>query len=265
MKSYVAAIAVIAVIVLAGLGAGIAWSYPRPRRRPSRSRSGYRPMNRPGSSLSPTTRAFRPERPQCHHRNYPRPCDPPTDANKRRTWRIRRSTPVVEDVGDQDIRIRLGCIDSTRRRISSAGRIAGIGTVADLRERRSAFRGGPSEFYLGRFLDLNGMSLGNVTLVNVRHPSSSMPSPTAASMRRRLEHAYRYRLGSGWEAPSSSGRLRAASRDIPCDDRGTTGSPAIRKTIERVLKSLGQAEEYASRPSGRGEGTRAETAELHGC
>lgn len=80
---------------------------------------------------------------------------------------------VAEALNGSEIRV-IASIDQAQGYYLVARRDRGITTLADLEGKTIALsRGGAAEFYLGRALELQGLSITNVTLLD-------MPSPTAA-------------------------------------------------------------------------------------
>jgi NitT/TauT family transport system substrate-binding protein len=129
-----------------------------------------------------------------------------------------------------------------------ARKAPGIENIADLKGKRI---GVPlktaAEFYLGRFLDLQGMSVNLVTLINVG-PSQSVNALTngdvdAVIAWRPNVNAIEDRLGSGtakW--PAQSGQ--AAYCVLVGTDSWVKKAPA---RVNRFLKSLARAEDYLVR------------------
>lgn len=121
----------------------------------------------------------------------------------------------------------------------------GIVNVSDLKGKKIGVdRCGIGGFYLGRFLDLHGMSIREVTLVDMP-PSQFVESLTNGSIDALISGAYidqiQERLSSNvvlWPAQSSQSGYWVMS----C--RGDWASSHLEQ-IKRILKSLDQAEGYA--------------------
>ena len=124
----------------------------------------------------------------------------------------------------------------------------GINTVADLKEKKIGIpRNTIAEFYLGRFLELNGMKIQDVSLVDVP-PPQSMDAITRGNIDGVIV----------WQPYSSQIRARLADRaaafpiqssqpgygTIACRNDWINGRPEI---VNRFLKSLAQAEDYLTR------------------
>jgi len=124
----------------------------------------------------------------------------------------------------------------------------GINTVADLKGKRIGIpRNTIAEFYLGRFLELNGMNMGDVFVIDVP-PSQSMKAITSGSTDGVIV----------WEPYSSQIRMhladKAAAFPVQSNQPGYGAVTARKEWIERqpgivnrFLKSLAQAEDYTVR------------------
>jgi ABC-type nitrate/sulfonate/bicarbonate transport system substrate-binding protein len=117
---------------------------------------------------------------------------------------------VVGDVFDKEnIRV-LGCIDKFQTTYIIGRKDKGIEGVSDLKGKKIGIhRGGIGEFYLGRFLDLHGISLKDVTITDMP-PSQWVQAITNGSVDALIGGAYidqiQERLGSNivlWPAQSS--------------------------------------------------------------
>jgi NitT/TauT family transport system substrate-binding protein len=123
-----------------------------------------------------------------------------------------------------------------------------IKTVADLKGKRIGIpRNTIAEFYLGRFLELNGMNIRGVSLVDVP-PPQSMGAITSGSIDGVI----------AWEPYSSQIRVRLADRAVALPVQSNQpGYGAVagrndwinghREVVSRFLKSLAQAEDYLTR------------------
>jgi NitT/TauT family transport system substrate-binding protein len=121
----------------------------------------------------------------------------------------------------------------------------GIHAVADLKGKKIGIpRNTIAEFYLGRFLELNGMSIQDVSLVDVP-PPQSMDAITGGDLDGII----------AWEPYSSQLRVKLTDRAVAMPVQSNqpgygaiaarndwiSGHPEI---VKRFLKSLAQAEEY---------------------
>jgi len=128
----------------------------------------------------------------------------------------------------------------------------GIHTVADFKGKRIGMpRNTIAEFYLGRFLELNGMNVREVTLVNV-HPAKSMEAVTGGDVDgvivwQPYSSRLRAQLAGGATAfPIQSGQPGYGA--LACRNDWIE---AHQETVKRFLKSLAGAEEYILRnPAG---------------
>jgi NitT/TauT family transport system substrate-binding protein len=124
----------------------------------------------------------------------------------------------------------------------------GINAVADLKAKRIGIpRNTIAEFYLGRFLELNGMNIRDVSLADVPPPKSK-EAITSGSIDGVI----------AWEPYSSQLRVQLADRavafpvqssqpgygTITCRNDWINRHPEV---VKRFLKSLAQAEDYLNR------------------
>lgn len=125
----------------------------------------------------------------------------------------------------------------------------GIEQVADLKGKRvGTTLGTIAEFYLGRFLTLNGMSLRDITVVDLKKPEEWINAVAdgdvdAISTAQPYADAAKKRLGDNavvWPAQSSQ-RLYAL---VIAANEWITSHPEL---AVRLLKSLAQAEDYTER------------------
>ena len=124
----------------------------------------------------------------------------------------------------------------------------GINTVADLKGKKIGIpRDTIAEFYLGRFLDLHGMAVQNVTIVDVGAQQS-----VDAILGGRVDGVV------AWEPYSSQMRTQLADSAVALPiQSGQPGYGAITgrndwikghpEIVNRFLKSLAQAEDYLTR------------------
>ncbi len=122
----------------------------------------------------------------------------------------------------------------------------GISTVSDLKGKKiGVLRNGAAEFYLGRYLNLHGIDLNEVTLVNEQFAQSVisinngnidatlLPEPQAYIIQKNLgDNAV------VWPAQSGQSLFMTLS----CTPDTIQKNPEV---IERLLRSLLQAEEFA--------------------
>ena len=152
---------------------------------------------------------------------------------------------VVGDVFDnENIRV-IGCIDKFQTTYIIGRKDRGIVNVSDLKGKKIGVHrgGGIGEFYLGRFLDLHGISMQDVTPVDIP-PSQWVQAITNGSVDALVGGAYidqiQKRLGSNiilWPAQSNQSGYWVMS----CRDGWAASHP---EQINRLLKSLDQAEVY---------------------
>jgi len=124
----------------------------------------------------------------------------------------------------------------------------GIKTIADLKGKKIGIpRNTIAEFYLGRFLELNGMNLSDVSLVDVP-PPQSMDALTSGSVDGVI----------AWEPYSSQIKMQLSDRAVafrvqsnqPGYGAVTGRNDWIKehpRIVDRFLKSLAQAEDYLTR------------------
>lgn len=124
----------------------------------------------------------------------------------------------------------------------------GINTVSDLKGKRIGIpRNTIAEFYLGRFLELNGMNIRDVSVVDIP-PPKSMESITHGSTDGVIV----------WEPYSSQIRTQFTDRIVALPVQSNQpgyGALASRndwikghpEIVHRLLKSLAQAEDYLTR------------------
>jgi NitT/TauT family transport system substrate-binding protein len=138
----------------------------------------------------------------------------------------------------------IGCIDKYQIAYLVGRKDHGIRDVSDLKGKKIGLsRGGTQEFYLGRFLDLHDISLQDITLVNL--PSSQyVQALTNGSVDALITGIYidqiRERSGSNivlWSVQNHQDSYFVMS----CRGGWVASHP---EQINRLLKSLAQAEEY---------------------
>jgi NitT/TauT family transport system substrate-binding protein len=126
---------------------------------------------------------------------------------------------------------------------------SGIQQVSDLKGKRvgTTLRT-IAQFYLGRFLELNGMSFDDITLVEVKTPEEWVNAVVngdidAVVTAQPYANAARDRLGANavvWSAQSS----QTLQTQVISTEEWITKHPEL---VNRLLKSLALAEEYAIR------------------
>jgi ABC-type nitrate/sulfonate/bicarbonate transport system substrate-binding protein len=123
-----------------------------------------------------------------------------------------------------------------------------VGNVSDLKGKRIGTAiGTAAEFHLGRFLALHGITMQDITLVDIKTPEGwvnavANGSIDAISTAQPYANAARDRLGDNavfWPAQSSQ---PVFSLVISSDDWITEHT----ELVDRFLKSLSEAEEYVS-------------------
>lgn len=149
----------------------------------------------------------------------------------------------------QKERIRtIGCIDKGEIIYLIGRKDRGIENVSDLKGKRvgTALRT-ISEFYLGRFLELHGMSMQDIVLVDVKTPDQWVNAIAdgdidAIATGQPAVNSIKDRMGDNavvWPAQSSQPLYAMA---ISTDD-WITLHPEL---VSRFLKSLAEAEEYVN-------------------
>ncbi len=152
---------------------------------------------------------------------------------------------IVTEVFKKENISVIGSIDKYQSVYLIGRRDHGIENISDLKGKKiGATRGTIGEFYLGRFLSLNGMSIQEVTLADMR-PLQYASSLASGSIDAVIT-VYKYfgqineQLGDNFVAwpiqNSQKGYIL-----LTCRNDWIAGHP---ETIEKVLKSIVQAEEY---------------------
>jgi len=175
MKSSVSRI-VIVVIVLVGLGAGLLWG-------PLATPANTLPPLRIGTQLSEaSTPLFVAEELGFFAQNGLNVTIPSyamgeqaiaaAEAGELDVAMTTEYPLVVAAFGNRSVSA-IACIDKAQTASVIGRRDRGIATVADLRGKRvGVTRRTTAEFYLGRVLDLNGMNIRDVTVVDVPRPQN---------------------------------------------------------------------------------------------
>jgi NitT/TauT family transport system substrate-binding protein len=142
----------------------------------------------------------------------------------------------------------LGSIDKFMHNYLIGRKDRGIENVSDLEGKRIGLPlKTAAEFYLGRFLDLNGMNIDQVILVDVGPPqlvdALDNGDVDAVLAWQPNAKAIEDRLGNGivkWPAQNE----QVTYCNVVSTDAWTTGHPEL---VDRFLKSLARAEEYVIR------------------
>ena len=151
---------------------------------------------------------------------------------------------VREALNGKNISV-FGSIDRFQSQVIICRRDRGIVDHPDLRGKRiGVLQGTILEFYLGRFLNLHGISLQDVHLVNI--PTSqnvdaiANGSVDAVIIGDKYIEQIKERLGNNIEIwPAQSSQMGYSV--MACKNSWAASHP---ESINRFLKSLGQAEEY---------------------
>ncbi len=143
----------------------------------------------------------------------------------------------------------MASIDKIEHIYVVARRDRGIQQVSDLKGKRVGTTiGTVAEFYLGRLLDLNGMTMQDLTVVNLKTPLEWANAVVDGSIdavvtARAPANSARDRLGSNavvWSAQSN----RPMYALVIASDEWIKAHPEL---LKRFLKSLSQAEEFVIR------------------
>jgi len=158
--------------------------------------------------------------------------------------------PIVREAFKKEDISVIACIDKFQSVHLVGRKDRGLENVSDLKGKRiGVARGTLTEFYLGRFLDLHGVSLQDVTLVNIPFSQSADAlangSVDAFQVQYKDIPPIKERLDDIVLWPSQSGQ--SGYEVISARDDWVDGHP---DTITRLLRSLIQAEEfYISHPN----------------
>jgi len=153
---------------------------------------------------------------------------------------------VVSVLKKENIRV-IACFSKFQNTYIIGRPNKGVSSIADLKEKRiGVARQTSPEFFLGRFLDLHGMSIKQVTLVNVS-PAQSVDalvsgSVDAVAVIQPHANTIKKKLGDSvvmW--PAQSGQL--IYFNIISTETWVASHPEV---IIRLLRSLIQAESYAA-------------------
>lgn len=149
----------------------------------------------------------------------------------------------------QNERIKaIGCLDKIDFIYLIGRRDSGINSVSDLAGKIvGTTKGTVSEFYLGRLLNLNGLNMQNITLVDVRTPADWVNSVVngtidAVVTAQPYANSAKDALGENafvWQAQSNQPQYAL----MVSSDEWINAHPDL---INRFLKSLLEAEEFAN-------------------
>jgi NitT/TauT family transport system substrate-binding protein len=159
--------------------------------------------------------------------------------------------PIVVETLKKEKLSLIACIDKTQQVHLVARKDKGIKRVSDLKGKKIGIeRWSIAEFYLGRFLDLNGMSIKYVALINIDPTKPSLVldkmaegSVDAVVSREIMLQPIIRQLGSNY----TSWPLQSAQPSwvaIVSKTDWATGHP---ETIKKLLKSIAEAEDYLIR------------------
>jgi ABC-type nitrate/sulfonate/bicarbonate transport system substrate-binding protein len=141
---------------------------------------------------------------------------------------------------------QIATIDKAENEYLIGRKDKGISTISDLKGKKiGVLKKGAAEFYLGRYLNLHGVSLDEVTLVNEQFAQSvgSMNNGTIDATLLPEPQAFMIQNNLGDNAvvwPAQSGQLLFMV--ISCTPDTMNKNPEV---IERLLHSLYQAEQFA--------------------
>ncbi len=248
-KNMAAAIAVIAVIALAGFGTWYFTSSGKASEKPESIIVG-------GPALEQSAFIYIAEDQGYFAKNglnvtirddYPNGVIPIADMlNDKIDISVSSEYPVVMALLRKEKLSVIGTIDKYQNEEIIGRRDHGIEDISDLRGKRMGVpRGTICEFFLGRFLNLHGMNLSDVALVDVE-ASESVDAITDGDLDAIIYfqpyiYAMKEQLGdNGISWPAQSNQLMFTV--MACRDDWAMGHPEV---INLFLKSLSQAEEYA--------------------
>ncbi len=153
--------------------------------------------------------------------------------------------PIITEVFKKENISIIGCIDKHQTAYVIGRRDRGIENVSDLKGKRIGIpRGTIGDFYVGRFLNLHGINLQDVTIVDVQQSQSwdtiTNGSVDAILIRETYDNQVGELSGSNfvvWPAQNS----QATYMVMACRNDWATTHPEL---ISRLLKSLNKAEIY---------------------
>jgi ABC-type nitrate/sulfonate/bicarbonate transport system substrate-binding protein len=248
MKSYVAVIAAALVLALAGLGAGLLWgALATPADTPQPLRIGTRSSDVSTAFFVADEQGFFAQNGLAVEMRPHATGEQAIAAAEAGDVEVGLTTeyPVVAAAfGNRTISV-IGCIDRAQTTSVIGRGDRGIAAVTDLRGKRVGLtRRTIEEFYLGRLLDLNGLSVHDVTVVDVPRPQNgdvvANGSVDAVVAENRAVVPVTARLGGDTFVVSAHSDQPAFVL-LVCDSGWSAAHP---REIERLLTALAMAEEY---------------------
>lgn len=154
--------------------------------------------------------------------------------------------PIVGAALDKENISIIGNIDKYQTTYLVGRKDLGIEKISDLNGKKiGVTRSGIGEFYLGRFLDLHGLSIQNVTLIDIQQSQTidalKNGSIDAAMIWSIDENTVEEQLGSNaaiWPAQSE----QPTDVVLACKNDLVQSHP---EAIDRFLKSISMAEDYS--------------------
>jgi NitT/TauT family transport system substrate-binding protein len=161
--------------------------------------------------------------------------------------------PLIVEILKKEKLSLIACIDKTQQVHLVTRKDRGIKRVSDLKGKKIGIeRWSIAEFYLGRFLDLNGMSIKDVALTNIdpTKPSLVLEKMAEGSIdsvvsREIMLQPIIRRLGSNY----ASWPLQSAQPSYVVIVSKTDWAVGHPETIKKLLKSIAEAEDYLIRHS----------------
>lgn len=252
MKSFVAVAAVLVALALAGFGALYLMTT-----NPGIASSGtYESITIGGPALEQSAFIYIAEDQGYFAKNgldvtvmddYPNGVVPIADMlNDKIDISVSAEYPIVMAIlREKDLRV-IGTIDRYQNEEIIGRRDRGIESISDLKGKRMGVpRGTICEFFLGRFLNLNGMNLSDVELIDVKASESvdAIANGDLDAIIYFQPHVYAMKEWLGDNAvswPAQSNQLMYTV--MACRDDWAAKNP---ETITRFLRSIAQSEEYA--------------------
>jgi ABC-type nitrate/sulfonate/bicarbonate transport system substrate-binding protein len=152
---------------------------------------------------------------------------------------------ITQVLNGVDIR-QVATIDKADNEYLIGRKDRGISTISDLKGKRiGVVRNGSAEFYLGRYLNLHGIDMNEVTIVNEQFAQSvlSMNNGTIDATLLPEPHAFIIQKNLGNNAISwsaQSGQLNYIM--LSCTQETHHKNP---ESVERLVRSLYEAEQFA--------------------
>jgi NitT/TauT family transport system substrate-binding protein len=159
--------------------------------------------------------------------------------------------PIVVEILKKEKPSLIACIDKTQQVRLVARKDKGIKRVSDLKGKKIGIeRWSIAEFYLGRFLDLNGMRIKDVALTNIDPTKPSLVldriaegSIDAVVSREIILQPVIRQLGGGY----TSWPLQSAQPSYVAIVSKTDWVASHSETSKKLLKSMAEAEDYLIR------------------